>query len=270
MNKFFDSNTDGRFFRWLLVLFLLAAGLRVGWVTVRFAGGQRWAAFQYPDEQAYCQVADSLAAGEGMVDEFGYRATYMPAYPAFIALFRALPQPLFWARITQALLGALAAPATFLLAGRWLRISRARRAELQPGWSNQRVAALAAVAVACDPFLIFFSGLLLTETLFTAALITLWVFVLPMSEAGVRLRVWPVVLAGVLLWVCLMLRPAAAIPHTFDPRRIVSAKRRVTGMCLGLPVVPLVRENISTSCPGGRRAVVCPSKTRSIYGRRSS
>src|SRR5512145_2654782 len=103
---------------WPVLLFLIAAVLRVGWVVARFSG-DRAELLQYPDEEAYVDLARSLAAGEGLVDEFGYRATYMPAYPAFLAVFMGLGQPLFWARLVQALLGALAAPATFALACRW-------------------------------------------------------------------------------------------------------------------------------------------------------
>jgi len=109
---------------WLIGIFLIAALLRVGWVAVRFADPERASILAYPDEEAYWLSATSLAAGRGLVDEFGYQATYMPAYPALLAPFTPLPQGMFWARVAQAILGSLVAPATFLLAERWLRLGK--------------------------------------------------------------------------------------------------------------------------------------------------
>lgn len=223
--------------RWLVIVFVIAAGLRVGWVSVRFRG-ERAATVEYPDERGYCLVARSLAGGHGLVDEFGFRATYMPAYPAFVALFDGLPRSLFWARIAQALLGAWVAPATFLLARQWVRLAGgafrdrvtrgdpSARAEARGSSSglnrtrlvgNGRIAVVAGLAAAFDPFLIFFSGLLLTETLFAAALVTAWVFVLATCPAGGQLEARhgfcarDVLGAGVMLWVCVLLRPSAVI-----------------------------------------------------------
>ncbi len=193
--------------RWLLVLFVIAAALRVGWVAVRFSS-ERGAALQYPDEEAYRLTARSIAAGAGLADEFGFRATYMPAYPAFLASFEWLSCPLFWARIVQALLGAWVAPATFLLAREWARLAPAGlNGQVSGAW----MAILPGLAVAFDPFLIFFSGLLLTETLFAAALVTAWTLVLPIGQAGDRGGVRQACAAGAMLWVCVMLRASAVI-----------------------------------------------------------
>ena len=40
----------------------------------------------------------------------------------------------------------------------------------------------------------------------------------------------------------------------------------VTGIVLGLAVVPEVMANIRTSVPGPNRALVSPSRTRAMYG----
>ncbi|UCD29778.1 MAG: hypothetical protein JSV03_04650 [Planctomycetota bacterium] len=193
--------------RWLLILFLVAAALRVGWVSFRFSG-DRSDELSYPDEEAYCLSAESLNVGKGLVDEFGYRATYMPAYPVFLSLFYACPRPLFWARIVQSLLGALAAPATFLLAKRWARLALSDKYEPR---KSKWITILAGLAVAFDPFQIFFSGLLLTETLFTTGLVVAWIFILPLSEHPNQDRFYVPILAGVMLWICIMLRPSAVI-----------------------------------------------------------
>ena len=74
-----DNSDSGRAARWVLILFVLAAVLRIGWVAARYAGPDRSESLTYPDEEAYWLSARSLAAGEGLRDEFGFRATYMPA-----------------------------------------------------------------------------------------------------------------------------------------------------------------------------------------------
>lgn len=160
----------GRWWPWWLLL--LAIALRVGWVLVRYAPAGQAEHLEYGDEVAYVQVAESLAAGQGLVDELGYRATYMPAYPAFLALFQALPRPLLAARIGQAVLAALVAPAAYWLGRRF--------ACGDP--SRQWIGVLSGLAAACDPFLIFFSGLLLTEALFAVVLTAGWVFVIRLAR----------------------------------------------------------------------------------------
>lgn len=183
---------------WVAALFLLAGGLRLGWVLYRWGPAGCAEQTEYPDEDAYVLSARSLAAGGGLSDEFGYRATYMPGYPAFLAVFQSLPRPLFWARIAQAILAAWVAPGTYLLARRFLDAETAPGPVLAP--------VLAGLAAACDPFLIFFSGLLLTEALFAAVLVTAWVFV----QGSGRKPMPYAVGAAVFMWGAVMLRPSAA------------------------------------------------------------
>lgn len=186
--------------RWLVLLFVVAAGLRVGWVAVRYGPDDRAARTQFPDEDAYVLSARSLAAGGGLIDEFGYRATYMPGYPAFLAMFQRLPNPLLSARLVQALLAALVAPATFLLARMFLSACGESASTFR--------AAAAGLLVAFDPFLLFFSGLLLTEVLFATVLVSAWALVLPLASD--RASPGRSLLAGVLLLIGVLLRPAAS------------------------------------------------------------
>ncbi|MHC4441005.1 MAG: hypothetical protein ACYTBZ_04950 [Planctomycetota bacterium] len=204
----------------LLILFVLAGSFRVGFVTVKYSGERSWL-LSYPDEEAYCMSARSLAGGGELVDEFGYRATYMPGYPAFLALFDWCAQPLFWARIVQAFLGALASPATYLLAKRWGALLKSNDSTI----SYSQVALLAGLAVAFDPFLIFFCGLLLTETLFTTALVFAWIFVLDLSGTDSRSRYGHAIVAGVMLSICIMLRPSAVILIIAVPVALVLYRR---------------------------------------------
>lgn len=194
----------GRVGRPLLLLFVLAAGLRVGWVAYRFGPDGRAEQLEYPDEEAYVLSAESLASGGGLIDEFGYRATYMPGYPAFLAVFQGLPRPLLWSRLAQAFLAAWVAPATFLLAHGFARSTGCSPA------AGASMSVLAGVGAACDPFLLFFSGLLLTEALFAAVLVTAWNCVFATLHEGRRARLFAVP-AGVFLLAGVMLRPSAFV-----------------------------------------------------------
>ena len=146
-----------------MLLLLIAAGLRVGFVVAR--GSE--ASLTYPDEEGYWHAAGSLDRGDGLVDDQGFRATRMPAYPAFLSLFVDRPGGVVAARIAQAVLGAAAA-----LAVGWLGTRR----------FGPTIGLVAGLAVAIDPFLVFFSNLLLTETLFTAALCITWCVAWSLAE----------------------------------------------------------------------------------------
>ena len=202
----------------LLALYVVAAGLRVGWVAARYGDPQRSAELAFPDEEAYWQVARSLAGAEGLVDEFGFRATYMPAYPAFLALWATGERPYLAGRLAQAALAALAAPLAAAVAWRWGRWAeklpdRVSAPPVQGDTLGERrvlgMACIAGAIVAFDPFLTFFSGLFLTEALFAVVLLAAWWFVAGAArcEEGGRRR--DALGAGALLLVGMLLRPAA-------------------------------------------------------------
>ncbi len=211
-----DKPAATRGVRWVLILFVLAAILRVGWVVHRYSDPAGSEALTYPDEDAYWLSARSLAAGEGLRDEFGYRATYMPAYPAFLAIFAGSDRPLWWARLVQALLAAAVAPAAYLMARRWDVWTAGSEA------ASPVLPVLAGLAAAFDPFLIFFAGLLLTEALFAVAVTAAWLLVIALSERASACGARPVARvsadwvlyalgAGILLLLSVMLRPAAGV-----------------------------------------------------------
>ncbi|MGQ9651328.1 MAG: hypothetical protein ACUVXJ_14560 [Phycisphaerae bacterium] len=242
---------------WLIVLFVIAAGVRAGWVCFRY-GGQVSVAHEYPDEKAYWDVARSLAAGNGLVDEFGYRATYMPGYPAFLALFAdraGAPSPtrLYCARLTQAVVGAFIAPVVYILAAGWLSLAGP---ELKPAGSRAAIPVLAGLAVAIDPFLMFFSGLLLTETLFAVALALAWTCVLLLCRRDRRIGPAPVIGVGLMLWLCLMLRPSAVVLILPVAVAMPLARRfDRQGLVAAVAVLLLVAVGLSPWAARNRRAI---------------
>ena len=132
-------------------LALLALVLRGGWVVYRWSC--QGAAFEYPDEELHWQMAAHLVHDGSLVTDDGRFAARMPLYPLFLAPWAALGSlGVLAARLAQAALGA----ATVMVAHRLARAAGGPRAALVGG-----------LLVACDPFGVFFSNLLLTETLFT-------------------------------------------------------------------------------------------------------
>ncbi len=141
---------------WILVSVLLAGlVVRLGWGLSR--GSDEESLRALPDQVEYLQCAREWMAGhdwrfhDPRFDQWVY-ASRTPGYPLFLAACGASVRA---ARVAQALIDVSAALAAYLIARRLL-----------PG----RWALLAAGLVALNPFLIYFSALLLTETLFTAIL----------------------------------------------------------------------------------------------------
>src|SRR5258706_4475475 len=144
-----------------------------------------------PDQQEYLELAQNLLKGEGLKfydDRFWQyvRAYRMPGYPLFIAAFGASFRLV---RLAQVLLDTLTVLATYLLARHWL---------------TKTPSLLAAAAVAFNPFLIYFSALILSETLFTSLLI--WGLLLLVAHPNF-------LLGGVILALSILVRPSAvALP----------------------------------------------------------
>lgn len=152
---------------WWIGLFLIALALRAGWGTLQLVNAEKPTALEFPDEQQYWLMATSLHAGDGLRDELGFRATRMPLYPGLLSLFAGSTHGIVAAKVFHWLIGALAAVVTAALATTLF---------------DRRVGALAGLLVAFDPFLIFFSSLLLTETLFIAGVTLFYWIVAPMID----------------------------------------------------------------------------------------
>ena len=184
-----------RFRKHLILLLLVALAVRVGWAITRPADDA--AINQLPDQREYLEAARNLLHGQGLkfVDpRFGTEvyAFRTPGYPAFLAICGGNIRA---ARVAQALIDTGTVLAAFLLARRWLA---------------EGPSLFAALLVAFNPFLVYFTGLLLTETLFTGMLA--WAMVLlawpALVESVSRARLmW---IGGVvLLALAVLVRPGA-------------------------------------------------------------
>jgi hypothetical protein len=186
--------------RGLAVILLLAIALRLGWGLTRPTSDSAIDAL--PDQREYLTLASNLLDGQGLtfVDRrfnqqvFAFR---MPGYPLFLAACGANPRV---ARAVQALLDASTVLAVYLLA-----------MLLSPEDRRHAIGLVAACLVALNPYLVYFSGLLLSETLFLAMLV--WSMFLMVRGGGTRAGsrgktfVW---LAGcVLLSLSILVRPSA-------------------------------------------------------------
>lgn len=180
--------SDSRIPRALVFLLMAAFAVRTGWAWVQSTDPASLA--KLPDQYDYLSLGSSLLHRHELKFFHPKFAEAMyafrtPGYPLFVALCGAKLRVI---RFTQAALDTSTVLATYLLARRWL---------------DRRGALLAAFAVTVNPFLIYFCGLILSETLFTAVLV--WAMVL-MAESA-----W--VLGGFLLALGILVRPSAvALP----------------------------------------------------------
>lgn len=172
----------------LLALVAIALVLRLGWALSRPVDGATIRAL--PDQREYLDLGQNLLRGNGFVfhDErldIDARAFRTPGYPLLIAACGGSVRVL---RGVQALLDTSTVLAIFLLARRWLGI---------------RASCFAATLVALNPYLIYFTGLILSETVFIALLA--W----GMALLAYRGKIW--LFGAALLAVSVLVRPGALL-----------------------------------------------------------
>jgi len=214
----FDSARRRLPLRWFVAVFLAALLLRAGWGIAAFIRVDDPSALEFPDEQQYWLIAGSLWAGDGLKDELGFTATRMPLYPALLSVFTALPGGVIIAKVFHWVIGAVAA---VLVAGTAATLF------------DRHTGIAAGLLAACDPFLVFFSSLLLTETVFVTVLVGLWWLVgwILRERAGSTAR-WVVV--GLLGALCVYVRESgvglvavavifALVCRRFDRRTLIGA-----------------------------------------------
>jgi 4-amino-4-deoxy-L-arabinose transferase-like glycosyltransferase len=179
-----NGNTARRLLTGLLAAALL---VRVFWGLSRPAGIDPG----LPDQRDYLEMARNFLGGRGLQFDdarWGQKvwAGRPPGYAVFLAACGADVRRI---RLAQALLDTSTVLAAYLLARRWL---------------DRRRSLLAAALVAVNPFLIYFSALILTETLFTAMLA--WGMALLLRRhAAARIA------GAVLLAASVLVRPSAIV-----------------------------------------------------------
>jgi 4-amino-4-deoxy-L-arabinose transferase-like glycosyltransferase len=171
--------------------FVLAAALalRIGWGVTRPADDAT--IDQLPDQREYLETARTfLNTGEfSFVDPRFGQPVYAHRTPGYPLMLAACGGNVRVARIVQAILDTSSVLAVFLLARRWL----------SPG-----ACLVAALLVAFNPFLVYFSALILTETLFTTMLA--WGMLLITSS-----RTLPWLIGALLLASSTLVRPGAIL-----------------------------------------------------------
>jgi 4-amino-4-deoxy-L-arabinose transferase-like glycosyltransferase len=171
------------------VVLVLGLAVRMVWGLSRPVDEGALAAL--PDQGEYLAAGRNLLAGRGLgftdtrFGDFVY-AFRTPGYPLLIA---ACGGQVRVVRSVQALLETATVLAAYLLARRWL---------------SPRAATVAAGLVACNPFLIYFSSLILSETLFTA--LVAWGMVLLVHREG-RWWIW----GGLILCLAILVRPGSLV-----------------------------------------------------------
>ena len=212
--------------RQLILIFAIALAARAGWGVVHFSRTADPTTLEFPDEMDYWTLAGSLARGEGLVGEHGFRALRMPLYPGFLSLFARFDRGVVMAKIAQWPIGALAAVLIAMLGARV---------------GGRAVGLLAGLFVACDPFLVFFSSLLLMETAFITVLCGLWLAgwgLLDRTAPASAVRWLPIALLAAL---CVYVRESSLVLVTVWTAFLVIRRRfersAVTGGVLVLVVV---------------------------------
>lgn len=149
---------------------MLGLALRAGYGIARMVRAESVeATLTLPDEQQYWMMAKSWTAGGGFRDELGMQATRMPVFVGGLGLLAHFDHGLVIAKVLQWVVGACAGLFVAALAGRWI---------------SAAAGILAGVLVAIDPFFVYFSSLLLTETLFLTVLCAWWWAGWPLAMRG--------------------------------------------------------------------------------------
>lgn len=162
--------------RMVLLIILLALGLRVGYVLVMDPG------LRFPDEKQYLNIAENFLRGEGLIVTVDPRTNQLlhypqeiqrtPLYPLTLALLLKAGLSETGIRLVQAVLSALTCAMVYLLATELV---------------GERPGRIAGLIAAFYPFYIYFAGCILSETLFLLLFVTSWYYLVrTWNELGRR------------------------------------------------------------------------------------
>ncbi|HEY1628912.1 MAG TPA: hypothetical protein VGF52_03570 [Tepidisphaeraceae bacterium] len=172
-----------------MVILLVAIALRLAWIATLSGDDESLRAL--PDQVEYLQLGRNLYHGQGLQffdERFGQTiwAYRTPGYPLLVAMCGG---QILLVRVMQVMLDAASVLGIYFLAK---ALSRKR--------TEMAIAAAAIVAV--NPFLIYFCGLILSETLFAAMLV--WGMLLLLNKRA--LAWWA---GAILLAMSVLVRPGA-------------------------------------------------------------
>jgi 4-amino-4-deoxy-L-arabinose transferase-like glycosyltransferase len=155
----------------VLAVALLAFLLRAGFVASDISPGGDAENLLFPDEQQYWHIARAFVAGQGLRDTEGNVAARMPGYCLFLAAAAGIggDHGLLVARLAQSAIAAAGCVVAMLLAARLAGAS---------------AGVLAGLLLACDPFGVYFSRLLLHEVLIGVLLLVLVFCSLRLRDSG--------------------------------------------------------------------------------------
>jgi hypothetical protein len=192
--------------RGLFLILIVALLLRIGLVIAQPMTAE--SLDRLPDQREYFSIAENLLR-HGSLSFFDPRvgqkvyAYRMPGYPVFLV---ACGGSVEIARLVQCLLDTSTVLAVFLIASRLSGCTRLGR--------------LAAFAVAVNPFYIFFSSLILSETLFTTLLVWGMYFLLRFPKWTAILGLWLLIAATYVRPLGYLLVPAVGFAAALNlPRR---------------------------------------------------
>jgi hypothetical protein len=215
----------------VLVITLVAFLLRVGFVASDISPGGYTDNLVFPDEQQYWHIAQAFVAGQGLRDAEGHMAARMPGYCLFLAAAAGIggDHGLLVARLAQSAITAAGCVVAMLLAARL---------------AGALAGVLAGLLLACDPFEVYFSRLLLHEALIGVLLLVLVFSSIRLRDSGNERRIGWALVTGCLIvgmyvnpalvglsvvWACLW-----ALPSTQRARWVGVV------MLLVLPIVALL------------------------------
>ncbi len=140
--------------RWRFLLLIFIASFFIRFIYVLTLEGELF----FPDEESYVQLASNFLAGRGLVTDSGALVSRPPLYPLFLAgCFKIFGPSVLAIRIIHAFVGALVPLAVYYLGrrvfGEWEGIIAC------------------CVAAFFNPFYVFYTGLVLTETIFILVIV---------------------------------------------------------------------------------------------------
>jgi 4-amino-4-deoxy-L-arabinose transferase-like glycosyltransferase len=178
--------------RSLCLLFLAALAIRAAFVAFAAPRGEE---LTFPDAAIYDSIARNWLAGKGFREDSSRQASRAPGYPVFLAACHSMglqrPQGIY---LVQAVADSAMCVLLALL-GRRL--------------CGDTAGIVAGCIAAIYPFFVYFTGLLLAETLFTLGLVALMLFLFKCADAlekSASRTLLVSAVAGVLLGLLVLLR----------------------------------------------------------------